>query len=88
MIGVNNRDLRTLEVHPEQFAQLAPQIPNSRIKIAESGIGSAADAQYYLEAGADGLLVGEALVKQGDPKAGVEAFLAAGRGMRWQSERS
>jgi indole-3-glycerol phosphate synthase len=88
MIGVNNRDLRTLEVHPDQFVRLSERIPAGITRIAESGITSPADVKYYADAGADGLLIGEALVKQGDPKAAVEAFLAAGRSQRRVNEQS
>lgn len=87
MIGVNNRDLRTLEVHPDQFVRLAEGIPSEIVKIAESGITSVADVDYYLNAGADGLLIGEALVKQGNPEAAVREFMQAGRGHRRRNER-
>lgn len=87
MIGVNNRDLRTLEVHPDQFVRLAEQIPSEIVKIAESGISSVQDVDYYLNAGADGLLIGEALVKHGNPTAAVKEFLAAGASQRRRNER-
>ena len=87
IIGVNNRDLRTLEVHPDQFVKLAAKIPTDIVKIAESGITSVADVDYYLDAGADGLLIGEALVKQGNPALAVSQFMAAGSGQRRRNER-
>jgi indole-3-glycerol phosphate synthase len=78
VLGVNNRDLRTLEVHRNQFLEVAPLIPNGIIKIAESGIRDAADVRYYAAAGADAVLVGEALVKDGDPVAAVRDMVTAG----------
>jgi indole-3-glycerol phosphate synthase len=71
LIGVNARNLKTLEVHPEVFQKLAKQIPAGPLKVAESGIGGVADAQRYVDAGADVVLVGESLVKDGDPQAAV-----------------
>jgi len=71
LIGVNARNLKTLEVHPEVFQRLARQIPAGPLKVAESGIGGVTDAQRYVDAGADVVLVGESLVKDGDPEAAV-----------------
>lgn len=69
VIGINARNLKTLEVDPGVFERLAPRIPTERIRIAESGIVGVADAQRYADAGADAVLVGEALVKAADPRA-------------------
>jgi indole-3-glycerol phosphate synthase len=71
VIGVNARNLKTLEVHPDTFGRLAPLIPNGVLKVAESGIRSADDARAYAHAGADAVLVGEALVTGADPAARV-----------------
>lgn len=71
LIGVNARNLKTLDVDPGAFARLAPLLPASTIKVAESGIGGIADAQRYANEGADVVLVGESLVKDGDPRAAV-----------------
>ncbi|NLW99178.1 MAG: indole-3-glycerol-phosphate synthase TrpC, partial [Actinomycetales bacterium] len=68
VIGVNARNLKTLEVDPQVFERLAPRIPKERIRVAESGIFGVADAQRYADAGADAVLVGEALVKAPDPR--------------------
>ena len=71
LIGVNARNLRTLDVHPEVFGRIAAGLPAEVVKVAESGIGSSADAARYAAEGADVVLVGEALVKDGDPRAAV-----------------
>ena len=74
LIGVNARNLKTLEIHGEMFGRLAPLIPADRVMVAESGIFSAADVQRYVDEGARAVLVGEALVKDGDPEAAVRAM--------------
>ncbi|HNM98626.1 MAG TPA: indole-3-glycerol phosphate synthase TrpC [Marmoricola sp.] len=71
LIGVNARNLKTLAVDPDTFGRLAPLIPDDRVKVAESGISGPADAQRFFAEGANVVLVGEALVKDGDPVAGV-----------------
>ena len=72
LIGVNARNLKTLEVDPNVFGRLAGLLPDDVVKVAESGIGGPDDAQRYRHEGADVVLVGEALVKDGDPRAAVE----------------
>ncbi len=74
LIGVNNRNLKTLDVDLAAFEQLAGLVPDSAVKVAESGILGLADAQRMLDAGADAVLVGEALVTGGDPRAAVAAM--------------
>jgi indole-3-glycerol phosphate synthase len=74
LIGVNARNLKTLEVDRSVFGRLAPLIPDDRVKVAESGIFSAADVQRYVDEGARVVLVGEALVKDGDPEAAVRTM--------------
>ena len=78
LIGVNNRNLHTLDVDLGQFEALAGLIPHDRVKVAESGILSVGDVERVASAGADVILVGEALVKHGDPRASVAEFIAAG----------
>lgn len=82
IIGVNNRDLKTLEVNPQQFMEIAPLIPDSIVKIAESGIRNAEDVMMYARAGANAVLVGEALVTGNDPKKAVEELVMAGKATR------
>ncbi|MGA8045724.1 MAG: indole-3-glycerol phosphate synthase TrpC [Dermatophilaceae bacterium] len=67
VIGVNARNLKTLEVDPAVFERLVPLIPADRIRVAESGISGPQDAARYAAAGADAVLVGEALVRAADP---------------------
>ncbi|NLJ55132.1 MAG: indole-3-glycerol phosphate synthase TrpC [Intrasporangiaceae bacterium] len=68
VIGVNARNLKTLEVDPSVFDRLVSRIPAERIRVAESGIAGVEDAQRYASAGADTILVGEALVRAPDPQ--------------------
>lgn len=79
VIGVNNRDLKTLEVDRSNFARLAADIPDTVIKVAESGVRTAADVADFAAQGADVALVGEALVTGADPATNVQTMLAAGR---------
>lgn len=76
LVGVNARDLKTLEVHPGTFARLAALLPDDVVAVAESGITGRDDAAAYAEQGAQVVLVGEALVKDGDPAAAVSAMRA------------
>lgn len=78
VIGVNARNLKTLEVHREMFGTLAHLIPDDRVKVAESGIRDAKDIAYYVAQGADAALVGEALVIGGNPRAAVRSMIDAG----------
>lgn len=78
VIGVNARDLRTLEVDQGVFARVAPAIPDTLVRIAESGVRSPQDLLAYAAAGADAVLVGEALVTQDDPAAAVHDLVSAG----------
>jgi indole-3-glycerol phosphate synthase len=78
VIGVNARDLRTLEVRPETFERLSRLLPSTVLSIAESGIRTAEDVRQYAHWGADAVLVGEALVVGGTPKEQVAEFRAAG----------
>lgn len=76
LIGVNNRDLKTLEVDLSHFQELAELIDDRAVKVAESGILSIDDAVRMRNAGADAVLVGELLVRHGDPRAAVAALRA------------
>jgi indole-3-glycerol phosphate synthase len=62
VVGVNNRDLANLDVDLSTFATVAPHAPDDVALIAESGIGSPTDVRQMREAGADGLLVGSAIM--------------------------
>ena len=78
IIGVNARDLKTLEVDRTVFSRLAPMIPDSCVRIAESGVRDPRDLIAYAEAGADAVLVGESLVTDKDPRAAVHDLVTAG----------
>ncbi|HET6672386.1 MAG TPA: indole-3-glycerol phosphate synthase TrpC [Agromyces sp.] len=75
LIGVNARDLSTFELDRDLFGSLADRFPADTIRVAESAVLSVADVAHYRAAGADVVLVGEALVT-GDPIANLRAFLA------------
>ncbi len=76
LIGVNARNLKTLEVDPDAFGRLVGLLPDTVVKVAESGISGPQDAARYAAEGADVVLVGEALVKDGDPATAVAAMRA------------
>jgi indole-3-glycerol phosphate synthase len=74
LVGVNARNLKTLEVDPATFGKLAPLLPDGVVTVAESGITSQDDVRRLVGEGADVVLVGEALVRDGDPEAAVRAM--------------
>lgn len=74
LIGVNARDLKTLELDRDLFGRLADRIPSTSVKIAESAVLTPDDVAHYRSAGADVVLIGEALVT-GDPVATLKSFL-------------
>jgi indole-3-glycerol phosphate synthase len=78
IIGVNARNLKTLEVDRDTFARVAPALPETSIKIAESGVRGPHDLLAVAAAGADAVLVGEGLVKQDNPRQAVADLVAAG----------
>jgi len=78
VIGVNARNLRTLEVDRSVFERIAPGLPSSVVKIAESGVRGPHDLIRYASAGADAVLVGEGLVTHQSPREAVAALVNAG----------
>jgi indole-3-glycerol phosphate synthase len=76
LVGVNARDLSTFELDQNLFGSLAERIPSGVIRVAESAVKTPADVAHYRRAGADVVLVGEALVT-GDPVQTLREFLAA-----------
>ena len=78
IVGVNARNLKTLEVDREVFGRLAPEIPNSVIKVAESGVRGPHDLLHYASQGADAVLVGESVVVGGNPRQAVADLVTAG----------
>ncbi len=78
IVGVNSRNLKTLEVDPAAFSDLIPRIPSELIRVAESGISSRRDVEFAQNAGASAILVGEALVTSGDPDLAMRTLLGQG----------
>jgi indole-3-glycerol phosphate synthase len=76
LIGINARDLSTFELDQNLFGSLADAIPSGVIRVAESAVKTPADVAHYRAAGADVVLIGEALVT-GDPIATLTEFLGA-----------
>ena len=75
IIGVNSRNLKTLEVDARAFAELIPQIPSSIARVAESGISTRDEVVFAQECGATAILVGEALVRSESPSVAINQLL-------------
>lgn len=78
LIGVNARNLKTLDVDFSTFERLAPVVPDGVVKIAESGVRGPHDVIELARAGADAVLVGETLVTGKNPRSAVADLVAAG----------
>ena len=78
LVGVNARNLKTLEVDRDTFSRLAPRIPDDVVRVAESGVRGPHDVFEYAKQGANVVLVGETLVRGRDPRAAVADLVAAG----------
>jgi indole-3-glycerol phosphate synthase len=78
VIGVNARNLHTLEVDRTIFGRIAPGLPSEVLRVAESGVRGPGDLLTYAGWGADAVLVGEGLVTSGDPGGAVRSLVAAG----------
>ncbi len=88
VLGINARNLATLEVDRTVFARLAPHVPEGVVKIAESGVRGPHDLLAYAASGADAVLVGESLVTGKDPKSAVADLVTAGLHPALRSGRS
>lgn len=77
IVGVNVRNLKTLEVDVAHYATMAQHLPEDVVRIAESGVDSAQVVADYAAQGADAVLVGEALVRHGEPETALRGFRAA-----------
>ena len=77
LVGVNSRDLRTLEVRTEVFEELVLGIPNEAIAVAESGLKSVDDLRRLRAEGYDAFLIGERFMVEGNPGASLGEFRAA-----------
>jgi indole-3-glycerol phosphate synthase len=79
IVGINSRNLKTLEVDAKAFAELLPLIPKEIVRVAESGISTRADVEFAQNSGATAILVGEALVKSSNPELAMRELLGADR---------
>ncbi len=77
VIGVNARDLESLEVDAVGALELVRRIPGDRVAVFESGVRTRADVDAAVDAGASAILVGEALMRAADPRAGVRELIGA-----------
>jgi len=77
MIGINNRDLKTMQVDITRTAQLAPLVPDGVLLVSESGIRMPNDVAFVLDAGADAVLVGTALMKSSSIEQQVRSLVGA-----------
>jgi indole-3-glycerol phosphate synthase len=76
LIGINNRDLRTLKVDTQRTFELAPRVSGHSLVVAESGFSAPEHMHELAEAGIDGVLIGEALMRSGDLEAATRALTA------------
>jgi indole-3-glycerol phosphate synthase len=79
LIGVNNRNLETLEIDPDTSLRILPLIPADVVAIAESGIRSVEDVERLARAGADAVLVGTELSASNDPEVAVRSLTGVTR---------
>lgn len=86
LVGINARNLKTLEVDPRVVTDLLPRVPDGVVAVAESGVTGPADIAAYVGAGAGAVLVGEALVRDGAPEQAVRALIEAAMAARPRSE--
>jgi len=79
VIGINNRDLRTLQVDPTTSARLAPRVAKDRTLVIESGVRDPSEMPKYKSMGAHAVLIGEALMRSSEPESIVRTFVEAGK---------
>jgi indole-3-glycerol phosphate synthase len=75
LIGVNSRNLHTMEIRPQTQIELAQWLPRTAVRVAESGIRSASDIAQMVAAGYDAFLVGESLMRESDPAVALATLL-------------
>ena len=75
LIGVNSRDLKTLQVDPRRHLELIPYMPEAVLRVAESGLRTPADIEQRMGIGYDAFLVGEMLMRQPEPSATLALLL-------------
>lgn len=74
IVGINNRNLTTLEMDPEAAVRIAPLLPKEIIPVAASGFSSRADVLKGIHAGIFNFLIGESIVKSADPDAFITSL--------------
>ncbi|MEY3752514.1 MAG: hypothetical protein RIR75_361, partial [Actinomycetota bacterium] len=79
IVGVNSRNLKTLEVNSKVFAELLPLVPKDVVRVAESGISKRSEVEFAQNNGATAILVGEALVRAANPELAMRELLGADR---------
>lgn len=77
VIGVNARDLETLEVDVERALAMLPDVPSDRVAVLESGVSTREDVERAIDAGAGAVLVGETLMRSPDPAATIRSLRGA-----------
>ena len=87
IIGVNARNLKTLEVDRSTVEQVIDVIPQEVVAVAESGVATAHDVFEYAKWGADAVLVGGALVTSGDPRSSIQDMVSAGQHPALRTDR-
>jgi indole-3-glycerol phosphate synthase len=75
IVGVNSRNLHTMQVQPETQVELGALLPKTAVRVAESGLNSAADLAKMSAAGYSAFLIGESLMRQPDPAHALTALL-------------
>jgi indole-3-glycerol phosphate synthase len=78
LVGINARDLHSLEVDRNVFSRIAPGLPGEVLRVAESGVRGPGDLMTYAGHGADAVLVGESMATAPDPRAAVRQLVTAG----------
>lgn len=79
IVGINSRNLKTLDVDAKAFAELLPLIPTDVVRVAESGISTRAEVEFAQNNGATVILVGEALVRAANPELAMRELLGGDR---------
>ena len=79
IVGINSRNLKTLDVDAKAFAELLPLIPTDVVRVAESGISTRAEVEFAQNNGATAILVGEALVRAANPELAMRELLGGDR---------
>ena len=77
LIGINNRNLKSLEVDVTTSERLAPKIPDDRVRISESGLATPKDLERMAASDVRCFLIGEALMRQADVEAATRALIGA-----------